>query len=75
MLLTIWEMLADTLSFIFIVICYFVIVASVFTTLYQDINPTKFGGLAISARTLYDAAMAVYDYKGMNNYEISFSII
>lgn len=34
MLLTIYEMLADTLSFIFIVVCYFIIVASVFTTLY-----------------------------------------
>eukprot|EP00347_Sterkiella_histriomuscorum_P022855 403336899 len=75
MLLTIWEMLADTLSFIFIVICYFVVVASVFTTLYQDTNPDKFGGLAISARTLYDSAMAVYDYKGMGSKEISFSLI
>ncbi len=34
LLLTIYEMLADTLSFIFIVICYFIIVGSVFTTLY-----------------------------------------
>ncbi|CDW78613.1 UNKNOWN [Stylonychia lemnae] len=75
MLLTIWEMLADTLSFIFIVVCYFVITASVFTTLYQDLNPDKFGGLAISLRTLYDSAMAVYDYKGMGSQEVSFSII
>lgn len=34
MLLTIYEMLADTLSFVFIVVCYLLIVASVFTTLY-----------------------------------------
>ena len=34
MLLTLYEMLADTLSFIFIVVCYLLIVASVFTTLY-----------------------------------------
>jgi hypothetical protein len=34
MLLTIYEMLADTMSFVFIVVCYLLIVASVFTTLY-----------------------------------------
>lgn len=34
MLLTIYEMLTDTLSFIFIVVCYLLIVGSVFTTLY-----------------------------------------
>jgi hypothetical protein len=34
MLLTIYEMLTDTLSFVFIVMCYLLIVASVFTTLY-----------------------------------------
>ena len=34
MLLTIYEMLTDTLSFVFIVLCYLLIVASVFTTLY-----------------------------------------
>lgn len=75
MLLTIYEMLADTLSFILIVICYFVVVASVFTTLYQDINPEKFGGLIISARTLFDSAMAVYDYVGMGSQEMIFSIL
>lgn len=75
MLLTIWEMLADTVSFIFIVVCYFVVTASVFTTLYQDVNDTKFGGLTLSARTLYDAAMGFYDYMGMGNNELSFSVI
>ena len=57
MLLTIQEMLTDTLSFVFIVVCYLLIVGSVFTTLYQDVNTDKFGGMAASLRTLYNAAM------------------
>ena len=75
LLLLIFEMLTDTLSFIFIVVCYLVIIGSVFTTLYQDINPSKFGGLPLSVRTLYDGLMAVYDYKGMAGKEMSFSIL
>ena len=75
MILTLYEMLSDTLSFIFIVVCYLVIVASVFTTLYQDVYPAKFGGLALSMRTLYDSTMAVYYYLNMGDREISFSVI
>lgn len=75
MLLTIYEMLADTLSFVFIVVCYLLIVASVFTTLYQDVNPQKFGGMAFSLKTLYDGAMGVYDYNGMKDREVQFSIL
>ena len=76
MLLTIYEMLADTLSFIFIVVCYLLIVASVFTTLYQDVNASKFGGMAISLKTLYDGAMGIYDYKGMGaSREVQFSVL
>lgn len=75
LLLLIFEMLTDTLSFIFIVVCYLVIIGSVFTTLYQDTNPSKFGGLALSVRTLYDGLMAVYDYKGMVGKEMSFSVL
>lgn len=75
MLLTIYEMLADTLSFVFIVICYLLIIASVFTTLYQDVNPNKFGGMAMSLKTLYDSTMGVYDYIGMKDREFQFSIL
>lgn len=68
-------MLADTLSFMFVVLCYFVVVTSVFTTLFQDINPNKFGNLALTARVLFDAANDVYDYLGMGNLELFYSIM
>ncbi len=64
-LLTLYEMLSDTLSFILVLICYFLLVSSVFTTLFQDVHPEKYGGFVVSARSLFDSAMAVYDYKGM----------
>lgn len=75
MLLTLYEMLADTLSFMFIVLCYMLIVGSVVTTLYQDVNPTKLGGMALTLKVLYDGGMAVFDYKGMGSDEFQFSII
>ena len=70
MILTLYQMLYETLSFVFIVISYLIVVSSIFTTLYQDINPSKFNGLAMSARTLFDAIMAVYDYAGMGDKEL-----
>ncbi len=57
LLLTLIAMIGDTLSFMFIVCCFILIMASVFTTLYQDTNPEKYGGLALTVRTLFDAAI------------------
>lgn len=57
LILILFAMIGDTLAFMFIVCCFILIVSSVFTTLYQDVNPDKYGGLAISARYLFDAAI------------------
>jgi hypothetical protein len=75
LLLTLIAMIDDTLSFIFIFSCYLLIAASVFTTLYQDTNPTKWGGLALSLRCLFNATLAQYDYSGMGDRTLSFSIL
>ena len=75
LLLTLIAMISDTLSFMFIVSCFILIMASIFTTLYQDINPDSFGGLAISVRTLFDAAIGQYSYSGMGNRVLSYSIL
>lgn len=50
LLLILVAMVGDTLAFMFIMCCFILIMSSIFTTLYQDINPDKFGGLASSAR-------------------------
>ena len=68
-------MIGDTLSFMFIVCCFILIMASVFTTLYQDTNPDKYGGLALTVRSLFDAAIGQYDYEGMEGRELSHSIL
>ena len=49
--------------------------ASVFTTLYQDVNPTKYGGLAISVRYLFDAAIGQFDFSDMGDRYLSHSIL
>ena len=38
LLLSLYSMIEDTISFIFIVSCFIMIMASLFTTLYQDTN-------------------------------------
>jgi len=75
MLLTLISMITDTVSFLFIFSCFVVLMASVFTTLYQDTNPIKFGGLALTIRTLFDACLANYDYDNMPGREISYSCL
>lgn len=75
LLLTLIAMVGDTLSFMFIVCCFILIMASVFTTLYQDTNPAMFGGLALTVRTLFDAAIGQYTYSGMGGRELSYSIL
>jgi hypothetical protein len=45
LLLTLLAMVADTVSFLFLICCFILIMASIFTTLYQDTNPAKYGGL------------------------------
>lgn len=49
--------------------------SSVFTTLYQDYNEDKYGNLSTSFRTLFDTALAVYDYDGMGSRNLSHSIL
>lgn len=75
LLLTLISMITDTVSFLFIFSCFVVLMASVFTTLYQDTNPIKFGGLALTIRTLFDACLANYDYDNMPGREISYSCL
>ncbi len=75
LLLTLIAMIGDTLSFTFIVCCFILIMASIFTTLYQDTNPEKYGGLALTVRALFDASIGQYDYSGMPGREISHSTL
>jgi fucose 4-O-acetylase-like acetyltransferase len=75
LILTLLAMIGDTLSFMFIVSCFILIMASVFTTLYQDTNPEKYGGLALTVRTLFDATIGQYDYNNMEGRDISHSVL
>ncbi|CDW75745.1 UNKNOWN [Stylonychia lemnae] len=75
LLLTLIEMVEDTISFFFIVSCFIVIMSSIFTTLYQDISPEKFGSLTTTVRTLFDAALAVYSYDGLGGRTLSYSVL
>lgn len=75
LILTLIAMIGDTLSFMFILTCYILIMASVFTTLYQDVNPAEWGGLAISIRYLFDASIGQFSFSGMGDRILSYSIL
>ena len=75
LLLTLVEMVGDTLSFLLLIFCYILVQASIFTTLYQDQLSTNYGSLILSFRTLYDAGLAVYSFKGMENQEVIHSLL
>ena len=49
--------------------------SSVFTTLYQDYDEDKYKNLRTSFRTLFDTALAVYDYDGLGSRSLSHSIL
>jgi hypothetical protein len=61
LLLTLIEMIGDTVSFLFIVSCFILIMSSIFATLYQDNHPEKYGGLARQS-TLFNGVVAQYSY-------------
>ncbi|CAI2359649.1 unnamed protein product [Moneuplotes crassus] len=75
LLLTLVEMVGDTLSFLLLIGCYILVQASIFTTLFQDTLPDNYGSMILSFRTLFDAGLAVYSYKGMESKEIVHSIL
>jgi hypothetical protein len=72
---TITRMVVKTLEFLFIGGSFIILAASVFMTLYLDINPDKFGDFSIAMRTLFDAMLGEYDYEGMGDRELSYSIL
>jgi len=65
MLLTLINMMLDTVSFLCLVLFYLIMASAIFTTLYHDINQDSYGTVLISVRTLFDSFLAVYHYKGL----------
>ena len=66
LLLTLYEIMYDAMSFLLILGLYILVVAWIFTTLYQDVCPDKYGSIITSYRILYDAGIGTYDYSWMD---------
>lgn len=76
LLLTLVAMIDDTLGFMFIVSCFILIMASLFTTLYQDTEPDMYGGLGVTIRTLFDAALGEFENEfDMGDRQISHALL
>ena len=63
-LLILWAMISDMISFIVILVWFFLMMVLVFTTFYVDINPAAYGSLFQSFVSLNNIFIGVYDYLG-----------
>lgn len=75
LIMTLVKMLYDSISFIFIVSCYLLVASTIFTMLFQEDMPVKYGSLSMSFRTLFDALIGAYTYSDRSNYLLSNSIL
>ena len=62
MILTFISMVIDTMPFMFLVSSYLIVVSAIFTTVFQDVNPSKYENFVLSLRTMFDGLMASYSY-------------
>lgn len=69
MILTFISMIIGTMSFMFLVFSYLILFSTIFTTLFQDINPGVYGTFVITSRNMFDGLMASYSYKGFGEDE------
>lgn len=76
MMHTLKRMLIDTMSFIFLSCCYFLIMSTIFTLLFQVPDPDDYGTLGISFKTLFIAFIGEYFYfDEYPNYAMSYQIL
>lgn len=76
LIMTLFQMLMDTVGFILIVFCYLSIVATVFTTLFSHLNQEKYGSVSVAGRTLFEALLAEFDYEDEDpDFKLSFSVL
>ena len=73
-------MISDCFSFILIVVCYLLLMSTVFTTLFQsdetlNANVDNYASVSMAFRALYDAMIGSYAYSTAPNYQMSNSIL
>jgi len=76
LLLTLLTMIWDTLSFMFLVGCFILIMASIYTTLFQNVNPELYGGFGLTSRALFDSTLGNFELgEGNGDRELTHTIL
>lgn len=75
LLSTLIKMIADAVSFILIVSSYLLLMASIFTILFQSAIPDAYGSMVLSLRSLFDGMLGGYNYTDDDAYMVSCSIL
>ena len=48
-------MIMDTISFMFLSACYMIIVTTIFSTLFANVDPEEYGEMSLAFQTLFSA--------------------
>lgn len=75
LLLTLFKMLKEIISFGFILIWYLLFVSSVFTTLFGGLAPDSYGTMSLCMRTMFDLMLANYNHQDLGKSDTSHSIL
>ena len=75
LLMTLLKMMNDTISFLFIIICYLLLMSTVFTTIYQGIDEQRYGSMSTTFRTLFDDMLANYEREPVDDSNILHSCL
>ena len=68
-------MLIDITGFVMILSCYFILMASIFSTLFSRPEKDSYGDMTSSLRSLFDAFLGNYDYTQDSAFELSYSLL
>jgi len=72
--MTLGKMISDAMTFIYITICYMLIMVATFQTLYGE-GYIGYAGFIATIRTLFDAMLGNYSYYLDDYYEYSHSLL
>lgn len=75
MILTFISMILDTFAFMFLTAWYIFLMSAIFCTVYQNVNPSRYGDIWTSITSIFDGFLASYTYGSVKNYELEHMVL
>jgi len=75
LLLTLGRMVKDTIAFTFIIVCFFMLMATTFTIRFAEVDPEYYGSMTLSFRSLFDLMVTSYVYRDLGSFNRAHSLL